>query len=86
MLLFFFSGREVSVTASRESGELVAELEKPEPSWAVWKEKGGLGGGGRSNNKSLSSLGPFAISRKWVAELKLHHDQVLTHLNRYCYQ
>ncbi|CAN0347545.1 unnamed protein product, partial [Laminaria digitata] len=42
--------KEVNVTASRESGELVAELEKPEPAWGAWKEskeRGGLGGGGR---------------------------------------
>lgn len=64
------------MTASRESGLLVAELEKPEPPWAAWKEREAIGGGGRPNSKAVSSLGPFAISRKWVAELKLYHDQV----------
>lgn len=62
------------MTASRESGDLVALLEKPEPPWVD-----GDGLDGRPDKASpLPSVRPFAISRKWVAELKLYHDQVFT--------
>eukprot|EP00904_Undaria_pinnatifida_P007871 jgi/Undpi1/4213/HiC_scaffold_16.g07579.m1 len=65
--------KEVNVTASRESGDLVALLEKPEPPWVD-----GDGLDGRPDKASpLPSVRPFAISRKWVAELKLYHDQFL---------
>lgn len=56
--------------ASRESGLLVAELEKPEPSWN-WQDD-------RQNDANLITKRPFAISRKWVADFKLYHEQVTT--------
>ncbi|CAM9773619.1 unnamed protein product [Ectocarpus sp. 8 AP-2014] len=72
--------KESNVNVSRESGELLAELEKPEPSWLPPQQQQREGtraargqGGGRGSGASPQV--PFAISRKWVADLKVCHDQ-----------
>ncbi|CAB1120196.1 unnamed protein product [Ectocarpus sp. CCAP 1310/34] len=74
--------KESNVNVSRESGELLAELEKPEPSWPPPQQQQREGtrtargrGGGRGEGASPQV--PFAISRKWVADLKVCHDQFL---------
>ena len=73
---------ETDMSASRETGELLAELEKPEPSWpppqptqATRGRRGGGGGGGGGGAAGPPSR-PFAISRKWTTDLKACHAQV----------
>lgn len=66
------SNRASNVAVSIQSGELVAEFEKPEP---VWPIKPGAGGGDDSVATAEGTT-PFVISRKWVAEFKAYHDQV----------
>lgn len=73
---------ETDMSASRETGELLAELEKPEPSWpppqptqATRGRRGGGGGGGGGGSAGPPSR-PFAISRKWTTDLKACHAQV----------
>lgn len=70
------------MSLSREAGELLAELEKPEPSWPLPKptqtlrgHRGAAAGSARSPGASSRDV-PFAISRKWAADLKTGHDQV----------
>ncbi|CAM9517657.1 unnamed protein product [Ectocarpus sp. 12 AP-2014] len=79
--------KETNVNVSRESGELLAELEKPEPSWPPPQQqqcegtRAGRGRGG-DTGEGASPQVPFAISRKWVADLKVCHDQFLRHAGK----
>ena len=58
------------MAASIQSGELVAELEKPEP---LWPPKAGSTRGSSDDEEEET---PYVISRKWVADFKTYYDQV----------
>ena len=58
--------------ASRESGLLVAELEKAEPAWDRKISDSWMG----EEDPGSDEKRPFAISRKWISDFKLHHEQV----------
>lgn len=75
LLYFTSSNRESNVAASILSGELVTELEKPEPVWPT-KPAAGEEGGSGSGSVVEAEATPFVISRKWVADFKAYHDQV----------
>lgn len=65
------------MSASREAGELLAELEKPEPSWPPPQPTQATRGRGAGRAGSAGTPSPpFAISRKWTADLKACHAQV----------
>lgn len=65
--------RESNMNASRESKALLAELDKPEPSWPLPQPRQATRGRGSADQPSVV---PFAISRKWAADLKACHDRV----------
>lgn len=58
------------MAASIQSGELVAELEKPEPLWPA------KAGAARGSSDDEAEETPYVISRKWVADFKTYYDQV----------
>lgn len=67
------------MNVSREIGELLKELEKPEPCWPLPRPTQGTRGRARGDSaRSSGGAGgiPFAISRKWATDLKSCHDQV----------
>lgn len=61
------------MNASREIRELLAELDQPEPSWPPPQPRQATRGRGCAGQPRAT---PFAISRKWAADLKVCHDQV----------
>ncbi|CAM9986673.1 unnamed protein product [Ascophyllum nodosum] len=67
------SRKESNIMASRESGLLVAELEKAEPAWDR-KIRDSYKG---EEDPGSDEKRPFAISRKWISDFKLHHEQFL---------